>query len=174
MKTSRIKLTAENRPKSCPFALLLMLIFVQGSMALRLSATEKVVNPKDIQLATLQLDDVRNIEKSVLKEKSPEIKVVRTVNRLWQLELPDEHLPAITTQYIVTGTNGKADVFSSINNPSSSVKIEIKPKGIRSKEYVNNHWLMSESVDIIIYPLAATSKGAYKGIIKTIISFAQI
>lgn len=175
MKRSPIKLITENYTIRLPLLATIILIMFQALTATPLFAKENVVSASEITLATLKLEDVQGAYgKKINEKKTDEIKVIRTVNPLWKLELPDEHLPAITTEYWVTGNNGKPDVFSSINEPSSSVKIEIRAKGIRSEAYVNNHWLMSEIVDIIIYPVTATSKGAYSGVIKTIISFAHI
>lgn len=175
MKKSCIIPTAERHTVRLRLLVTLILFLFQGLTATHLLAKADVLNPDEITLASLRLEDVQGKdERKMNKTRPEEIHVIRTVNPLWQLELPDNHLPAVTTEYSVTGNNGKPDVFSNIDDPSSSVKIRIEAKGIRSRAYVNKHWLMSEVVDIIIYPVAATSRGAYSGVIKTIISFAHI
>jgi len=153
---------------------LIVLIF-QGVMALPVMAGGIVFNPKEINLDSPGVEEVCMLDGSRgKKNKLEQIRIVRVVSPLWRLELPNEHLPALSAEYSVTGTNGKPNVFSNDNDPSSSIRVEIKPKGVKSEEYINNKWLMSEGLEIIIYPVTATTHGAYSGIIKTIISFSHI
>ncbi len=168
--------------------ILLLFLASSASSSMPVMAEERVVAPKEIVAAPLQAaeeiaiePDASNGSHSQAEDKNTDastipnhIHVIRTIENLWYYEVKDEHVPNLAIKYSVTGANGKTGVFSNAEDPSSAIIVEIRPKGIESVEYVNDHWMMSEGVDLVLDPIQAGRPGEYTGIITAWITRSNI
>lgn len=161
--------------KRCALLVIFTMFFGKGVLATPLRSGTSVVSSREIHLKQLDRESVPADVQGAKAELLPEtMRIIRSVDQLWLLEIADEHMPVLAIEYSVVGANGKPGVFSSAADPSSVLRVEIRPKGLRAEEFVEKHWLMSEGVDIILHPEAVTVHGAYNGTIRAVITASNI
>ncbi|NTV93747.1 MAG: hypothetical protein HGA72_10970 [Chlorobiaceae bacterium] len=103
-------------------------------------------------------------------------KVTRKIDKLWEwkiLKNKNEEIPYFTTEYIVIGSNGSRNTFSSSIDPSSTIGVSLEKKGVVVQEDKNNQWIVGESVELLLDLADVNRSGQYSGSISALVTISN-